>query len=491
MYNRSQDISHKPGHEDESQEYSQHSLKDEPSLSLWSSIADTNEFWPSDYNETFETLGLDSFNYGSEPGVLTANHEYGEIDLPELPSWNYDDEEMERGDRYTVPGHGAPSLGPMGSQTAQGDVSMDASHAPLDSPNKPAPPQQATRRSTEPFEKGFAQFTPESLTDPKKSTNHLNISIPTVVISDTAIESVGEGKKSAVSELYPNTSSTTGQFDAKQDLGQHLNKSLASSRSISQLSYVNRYRPNNYEIAMHDREPPYTVISGIAPQLRTLAAENVNAFYADADLTTPNVATMSNTDEASSVKRRRRPTNLARLQIPNKTPPGLQHWQTSSSNAVPHSTFPNSLQTPKYPTPPSSFRGIGEYNQFDSACGKDDLPSTPAAPLFSGPVELPSPISPLPSNLSDAADGITRCPSCPDKVFTGTRENQKNNLQRHKRDVHNGTPRLECLVQGCTTSFAPGRRDNLIKHVRALHPYYPLPPSTKRKRKADSGFESC
>ena len=424
--------------------------------------------------------------------MSTANHKYGEIDLPELPSWNYNDEEMERGDHYTGPGHSIPSPSPIGSQTAQGDISMDASHTTLESPNYFAPSQQATRRPIEPFEKGFAQFMRESLTDPKMSTNHLNISLPTFVISDTAIESVGEGKKSAVSELYTNTPSTTSEFDAEQDLGQHLRKSLTSSGSISQFSDVNRYRPNNYDIAMHDRQPSYTVISGIAPQLRTRAAENVNAFYADADLTTPNVATVSNTDEALCVKRRRRPKNLARLQIPNKTPPGLQHWQSSSSNAVSHSTFPNSLQTPKYPTPPSSFWGMSEYNQFDSAYGKDDLPSTPAAPLYSSPVELPSPISPLPSSLSDAADGITRCPSCPDKVFTGTRENQKNNLQRHKRDVHDGTPRLECLVQGCDASFAPGRKDNRIKHVRALHPYYPLPaPPKKRKRKADSGFESC
>lgn len=488
MHNRSLDILKKPDHEDEPHVRSQHILKAEPSLSPWSSTADPNEFWPSEYDETFEPMSLGVSDCGSEAGMSYTSHDYGDIDLSELSDWNYDIKEMERGNQDTVPGHGALPPGPIDSQTVQGDLSLEAFHAPLESPNSTALYPQAKERSPEPFEKIGAQFMPGSSTDHERPTNHMSFPLPRVVVSDTAIDNgidnIGAGKRYAP-ELSTTTSSNTAHFDGKQDLGQDLKDSMASSGSRRQQQDVNLYRPNNYEVAMYDRQPPNTIIGGIEPKLRSLAAKTVNAFCTDADSTIPIVAAVSSIDEGFGVKRRRLPANLPMLQIPYKTPPGLQRWPNSSGIAVHHSTSPNTLKPPNYPTPPSSFGGTAEYHLLDAVYGREKPLSEPTTPCLSQ-VEPPSPVSPSPSSVSDSADGVTRCRSCPDKIFTGTRENQKNSLQRHNRDVHDGMARLECLVQGCTASFAPGRKDNRMKHVRAMHPYYSLPaPSTKGKRKAN------
>lgn len=73
---------------------------------------------------------------------------------------------------------------------------------------------------------------------------------------------------------------------------------------------------------------------------------------------------------------------------------------------------------------------------------------------------------------------VTRCPVCPNTIFAGSY--QKINLQRHLRSLHSDLQRLDCPVPGCTVTFAPGRNDNRLKHVKAIHPYYPLPaPSSK------------
>ena len=145
-----------------------------------------------------------------------------------------------------------------------------------------------------------------------------------------------------------------------------------------------------------------------------------------------------------------------------------------------------------YPSPPPSFRGIAVRHQHDSAHGRDEPPSTPTTSSCLSPIEPPSPISPSPSSLSDTTDGITRCSICPDKIWNGKPVDQKNSLQRHNRDFHLGMPRLECLVRGCTVTFTPGPKDNRIKHVRAVHPDYPLPPpSKKRRRNVDGDFDAC
>lgn len=479
------DILHSPGDEDESKGQSQHSSRAEPSLLPWSSTADLSEFWQSACNDTLDYDGLEASNDCSELGESNASGLYGEDDLSELPDRYLDIEEMESGDHNTVSTHGAFSSSPMRSQTTQGVSSMDASDATLELATGSTPYQEATHRPKEPFEEIGAQFTSGSLTDFERSPNHLNIQLPRVVVSNTAFDNDGNDMKCAVSETYADTSPITTHFDAEQVLAQNLQKLAASSGSSIQLPNVNWYLPSNYEVAMHDRHPPCAVTRGIEPQFGTLTTESVDAFYADADSIMAQVATLSNTEKSLGVKSHRPPKHLSTLQIPARTPPGWQHRRRPSGNVGNTETFSNSLQTTIYPTPPSS-----SYHQRDSAYGRDDPPSTPATPLCVSPTEPTSPLSPAPS-LSDATDGITCCPSCPNKIFTGSSKDQKNSLQRHRRDSHKDLLRLPCLVQGCLVSFAPGRKDNQIRHVRAMHPYYPLPaPSTKRKRKADSDLGS-
>lgn len=375
---------------------------------------------------------------------------------------------------------------------------MKTSYAPLESPHRFPPHRQATNTPPKPFEKIDALFTVRRPTYLGWTTIYLSNSLPRVVIRDTNLDNVGGEKSCDMSRVHVNISSTITQFDTNQLVGQTLYKSVDPSANSSQFPDVNWHRPNNYEVAMHGQRSPHTVIGGFEPRFETLAAGSVNAFYADADLTIANVAAVSNPDKSFGAKRDRVPRGLSTLQIPNKTPPRSQHWQSSSGNALTmsvdlsHSTFQNSFKSLTHLTPSSSSRGTAEYPQLQYVCGRDDPPSTPTTPFCASLIELPSPVSTSPSSLSDTSEGITRCLSCPEKVFKGTPVAQKNSLQRHKRDAHNGMPRLECLVRGCTVTFAPGRKDNRMKHIRAIHPDFLLPVlSTKRKRKADSGLESC
>lgn len=475
----------------ESEEQPQRISSVEPPLSPWSSIADSDEFWQFDNNKMFNSIGPEALNDGSELGDSTANHTYGEADLPEFSNWDCVNKEMERGDLDIIPGYRALSPDLMDSRTSQGEVLTDALPMSLGSPTKSVPYQQATQRPRQTSEKIGARLTPLNLIDLGRPTHDLSVPLPRVVISDAALDSVGEGKKCAVPELYANTSSTKISFHAQQTLGQKLQESEASSDRGSQVRDSSQDPPNNYEIAMHDRYPSYTVTSLDGPQFGTPVAERLNAFYADADSITANVAADFNTKETLGVKRRRVSSNLSTLQIPIKTPSGSQSWQVSSGSAASHSNFRNTLQGPPYPTPTSYFGGSNIDHQLDIAFTTDNSPSDPTTPSCASTFELSSPVSPSPSNLSDAVDGVTRCPSCPEKAFTGTPRDQKNSLQRHMRDIHKGMPRLECLVPECTASFGAGRKDNRIKHVRAMHPDFPLPASsTKRKRKADSDLES-
>lgn len=486
----------KPDERDESQEKPQQRSSPEPSPSPCSSIADLLELWSSGCIETLGSAefeaGLEAFNSFSEPGVSTANSGCGEDDLSELLNWNHT-EGMERADHITVTEHGDFSLGPTDSQTDQGLSATDASHPPTQSPTRSARYQKPTERPKNPVEKIGAPFAPESPTDLERPKSRLSVAIPRVVVSHTAVDNfdnAGDGKKSAVSELHANTMSTTTEFGFSKTVRQNLQSSVTGSQRPD----VDRYRPNNYEIAMQERQtpPPHIVIGEIDPQMGTLAANSLNAFYADADSTISNKGVVSKTDESFGVERCCLPRNLSTFQIPNKTPTWSQRWQSSSGNALSHPTFEDSLRAPMYPSPPSSFRGIAGYHTHDIANGRDEPSATPTTSSCVSPIEPPSPISPSPSSLFDAADGVTHCSNCPDKIFTGTPVHQKNSLQRHMRDFHLGMKRLECLVRGCTVTFAPGRKDNRIKHVRAVHPDYPLPPpSKKRRRNADGDFDAC
>ena len=84
---------------------------------------------------------------------------------------------------------------------------------------------------------------------------------------------------------------------------------------------------------------------------------------------------------------------------------------------------------------------------------------------------------------------ITVCPYCPNKTFEGKPENRRRNLRRHLFGEHSVDPRLSCPVHGCTTSFKPGRHDNLNRHLKQQHNMV-LPSSSPvaRKRKAQESL---
>lgn len=169
-----------------------------------------------------------------------------------------------------------------------------------------------------------------------------------------------------------------------------------------------------------------------------------------------------------------------------RLPPGLRHYRSSSSNASSCSIPRSSLQTSLYSTSPSSFEETSESQQVRGHLIRDRPPSNPARLPSVCPTDSSSLTSLSLPNAPDEAEKSCRCLLCPDKTFT-----DKSNLKRHERDIHNDMARLPCLKEGCDASFAPGRKDNRLKHVRAKHPDYYLPaPSRKRKREADSDLES-
>lgn len=269
---------------------------------------------------------------------------------------------------------------------------------------------------------------------------------------------------------------------------------IESSRNAAELAYDSTapieqdihdtYTANSHEIARIEQQTPKIAI-GIRHQCEGFAAETQNAFSVDTDLAAIDVAATNYADKSSSPVKRHRPSgNSPTIQTPTKNLQVLQHWQNQSPIPWNSSTTQSSLQVP---TPPLSFKDLPPCQPLNGAYVRSNPSSTQATPSCLSPIRPPSPVSPLPMSLSSSADANTRCPDCPDTVFTGTPKAQKNSLQRHMRDCHRGLLRLDCLVQGCTVTFAPGRKDNRLKHVRAMHRHYPLPASsTKRKRKGNS-----
>ena len=482
MLNSSLDTLHNQYDEYESQESPQPSSRAEPSPSPWFSIADANELWQSTYDDLSELFGLKAFNDNIEIGMSTTKHGNRENDSDSEPSdwfYNFEDDAL--------------SPAPMESLSAQGDVSLYASHPSQESPVGSAPYQQATERITRPFEESGAKFAPGSPTDLAKLTNHLGFPPPQVTVPHTTIGNVDDGKQSSVPELYATTSSTPTPFEAKKKFGQNLHKLVTSTESSSPSPDVNWYCPSNYEIVMHDRQSPCKATGGIEPQFQMLTAGSVNAFCDDADsiiANVTNVAIVSNTNTSGKFgfKRRRLSRDLSTLQIPTKLPPGSQHLQSSSDNTLPHAKFQDSIKIPIYPTPPSSFIGKAEHHQVNDAWDRNDPPFIPTTPSCVSPNGLQPPILPSLSSVPDAVNGNTCCSHCPDKIFTG--KERKSNLRRHMRDNHKGLSQLECFVPRCTATFKPGRKDNLLKHVKKKHPDIPLPAtSTKKKRKADSDLD--
>ena len=467
LHDRSLDTLHHSDHEDGSQERRQRGLQVEPPLSPWSSMAYPDEML-SDYVEGFALNRLDgTSDDGREPSVSVEDNEYDEIDTIEFGIWK-DDTIQDDGLLVRDAALESSNLatGPMDSQKLQGRVHLEASYIVPRSSNTSAESLPATVKPIESVEELREYSRPGRPVD-------LGISMksgfqpPSIIVSQNANDEVAEGDQCDLSVSCRKYNFYTGQVDMHEIAAQHSYKPTPPLQPGARPEDLVSYSPNNYEMATQDRQPP-DIPDGIDPQSAKIAEDSLDAFCADADLTAADAAADTG---SSRVKRR---------QLSRKHPLSQTPTQTSSA-------FHDSLQVPCYPTPPMSSRGLPTYSRLENTYTGDSPLPTQATPFRNNALEPPSPVSPSPSSLPEVADGITRCPICPHTAFRGTPQNQKNSLQRHKRDFHNGMPPLECLVSGCYTTFAPGRKDNRERHVRAKHPGYLLTaPSKGKKRRRDS-----
>ena len=487
LHHSPQDILRCPIHEDGPQEQPPSSPSAHVPLPPRPLQADRDEIWDPECIETFELEGLS--DQDPEPDVSIGNN-YDEDDLSEFVTRGKNTGE-EKGlvNGYTALGLDSLATGPMNPQYSPGDVQPEISHPDPESPNTCAQSSQASGNPTESIEHMFAQSRPGNPANPRIPKNKADYQPPSIFFSDAAIDDMADGNPCDFSKSYNTIGSPVYQIGMKRNDTKHLYDSMAAFQENMRSQYSYSHRPNNYEIATHDRQPT-EIPDGIGPHLKEIAADSLNAFCADADLTAADDTHLTDTSYTHG-KRCRSSGYLPTLQTPRYQFPSLQHRQKPPWLPPTPSACPDSLQIPTYPTPPPSFRNEPRHQFPDSTYTSDNQPLTQATPSRVRRSQLPSPIPILPFSLPDAAESITHCPDCPKKVFKGTPQSQKNSLQRHKRDFHDGMPRLECLVQECTVTFAPGRKDNLLKHFRAKHSDCPLPPSsTKRKREAAGDLES-
>ena len=465
------------------QEYSPQDFSAEHSLLQWPQISNSDDSWASD-NELSSFEGWNDFDDDIEPLVSNTSHEDGKIDQFG-PSTSGEFEEVEF-DTGNVHGHDGLPHESTHPQILRSGSPMDTSRVLLDAQTRCRPYQGVRDMSTDHFETFGAESGAGTPVDLGRLENGLGLPIPRLVVSDATVETVGIRSEGAVPALYTNIPSPTHHDDKTQTLDQSLRKALASGESTKTLSNNSQYRPNNYQIAMLDRQPPYTLGDGDQPQFETPIADSVSAFNADADRTVLDRAPFPQTDESFGFNMRRVTGSMPTFQTSIRPSPGLQHCHSRSSNASSCSIPRISLQASLYSTPPSSFQEITGYQQVGSHLTRDRSPSNPARLPSVCLTDSSSLTSLSPPKALHEAEKSCRCTLCPDRKFTDT-----SNLKRHMRDRHNGMARLPCLIEGCDTSFAPGRKDNRLKHARAKHPDYRLPaPSRKRKRKADSNLES-
>ena len=467
------------------QGHSQHDFSAEHPPSHWAQISNSDASCASDFNElsSFEVWN----NFGDDFEQLVSNTNHGDEKIGQLqPSTSDDLEEIEYVDPGSVHGHGGLQHESIYHQILQSGFSMDTSQVPMDARTRCRPCQAVENMSTGPCETFGAESVPGNPTDLGRLKNGQGIPIPRVVVSDATENTVGIRNESAVRVLHTKIPSPTRHDDETQTLYQNLRNASASGESAEYLSDNTQYCPNNYQIAMLDRRPLYNLGNGDQPHFEIPIADTVSAFNADADRTVLDPVALSKTDGSFEFNMCRVTGSIPRFQTPNIPPPGLESCRSSSSDNSSCSIPRSSLQASLYSTPPSSFQETTECHKFGSHLTRDRPPSNPARLPSVGLTDSSSFTSLSPRNAPDEAGKSCRCLLCPDKTFTDS-----SNLKRHERDIHSGMDRLPCLKEGCDASFAPGRKDNRLKHVRAKHPDYYLPtPSRKRKRKADSDLES-
>lgn len=442
LRNRALEVIHRPDLEDGSQERLQQSLQAEPPLSPWSPTAIPDGML-SDCADSFDDSGLEGASDDSrEPSDFIGNSEYDEAGVSEFL---------------------------MQLQYYPGDFQSEPFQNALESQITYSPDAQVVGKPVESFGHAAGQPMTGRRSQP-----------PSIVVSNSANDGFTHGDTRDSSESYYTTPLLTGQVCLEKTTEQHSYGSIALFQRSIRLGELDRMPPNNYELASQDRQPPDKPI-GIELRSEETAAASMYAFCADADSTAADAAALCGTDTSLlHVKRRRRSATYHGFQIPAKVRSSQQR-QNSLGDPPIRSAVQNSS---RIPTPPLSFRDLPPCQHPDNITSRKDTLSAQTPQACNAPIEPLTPVSPSPSTLSGADNDVLRCPECPDTAFKGP--NRKNSLQRHQRDRHSDMPRLGCLVPGCPVDFAPGRKDNRLKHVKATHPEYPLPTSpSKRKRKPD------
>ncbi len=472
LHKRTLETLQRADHEDESQERLQQSLGTEPPSSPWSLTADPDGML-SDCMESFGSSGMDGTSDDSrEPSVSIRNNEYHDADSPDLFLWEDDtDQAAEPLDTFTVP---RPHTQARDLVDIVSFEYSETSQAVPESRTFCAEPPQVTEKPIESCERIGIQSSPAS----SVIFNVPSIQPPSIFVSNDTVDEMSNAKMRDSPESHNSPTLRTGQIAMER----YTYKSMASNQRSRLQPDLNQPSPNNYEVFMYDRQHP-SIPGRIDPQSEKIAADNLQAFCADADLTAADAAGATHHTDTNMfhVKRRRLSATVPVSRTPTNQFPSSRHFQTSACSSRVPSPFQKHLQPP---TPPPSirYRSTGEHPA--TAYARGITPRSQATTSRNSPIDPLSPISLSASGSPEAATDFTSCPICPNTVFRGTPANQRNSLKRHDRDHHGGIPPLDCLVDGCTATFAPGRKDNRMKHVRAMHPDYPLPPSTKRKRKS-------
>ena len=460
-------------------EQSLQSFNSKPPLSPWTSIADPDEM----LFEASESQALeDASDDGRELSISVGINEHNEEVTSECTPWEDENgQEKEHIGNTNVLGHGNLAAYPVESQCSVGYADSNAFQDVSKSPSTCATSSQATSEIVEPLEEDGEHPPPERHLGLRISTKTSYFLKPSIVVSNNVNEEFAARKLRGLPESSSTFDSSMVEVDMDGDAAPHLCKIVAPFQPRTTPGDFGRYSPNNYEIATQDRHSPH-IPGGIDPLSKRLAAARLHVFCVDADSITGDAATSQSTSIGPShVKRLRTSDNHPEFQTPKENYLSLQQWQGEPPKSPTTSAVQDHLQVPSYPTPPLSSKRLPQSQHRDSSHDRCNTPTS----SHNSPIEPWSPVSPSPPSLPEVDDGFIRCHICPTTRFAGP--HQKNSLQRHIRDKHGGMPRLRCLVQECRITIAPGRKDNVLKHVRALHPDYPLPPqSTKRKRKADS-----
>ena len=421
----------------------------------------------SDPSETFDTDGLNgTLSNSRQLRVSVDNNEFDARRLPQYLTCEDDPEQEKRTfdcDDALVPSSFAANS--MESQCKNNGIHSELSHAAHEMRTPLAQSVQATRKLMESSEQIGGRSKRERPFHP-----------PFIVISDSSNDKVADGFLHNSSESCSSTPSHTSLESIQGTAVQHSSMLMAPFPRDTRPRSLNGSPPTNYELAAQDRQRP-DIPAEIDYQSQSSAADSLRAFCNDADSTmTDHAAAYDLATNSLHVKRRRLSSKHPGFQTPANGIRSSKHKQEPMFN-------PPRISI--YPTPTLSFENSSTYQQSDSVCSREDTPSV-QTPLSCNDTNEPlSPASLSPSFSLKTDDSITRCLKCPNVSFEGP--NRKNSLHRHQRDHHNGRLPLECLVPECTVTFAPGRKDNRLRHVRATHPDFPLPSSTtKRKRKPGS-----